>query len=160
MRTKGFANPSPFVWLRPGMDIQIHLRDGKRVDAEVDGHTIVTDQPVSNGGDGAAPDPFTLFLASIGTCAGFYVGSYCRARGISTDGIRLLQRVDKDDAGRITRIGIEVSFPADFPEAQRDGVLRAAASCKVKKMLAAPPSIEVVLSTLKNDHQLRIDPRL
>ncbi|MEO6954913.1 MAG: OsmC family protein [Polyangia bacterium] len=142
------------------MDIQIHLRDGKRVDAEVDGYTIVTDQPVSNGGDGAAPDPFTLFLASIGTCAGFYVGAYCRAREISTEGISLRQHVDKDDAGHITRIGVEVILPASFPEAQRDGVLRAAGSCKVKKTLAAPPPIEIALSTPGHDHQLRIDPRL
>lgn len=144
------------------MDIHIHLRDGKRVDAEVDGYTIVTDQPRSNGGEGAAPDPFTLFLASIGACAGFYVSAYCRARGIPTDGIALQQRVEKDAAGHVTRIGLQITLPADFPAAQRDGVVRAAGSCKVKKALAAPPPIEIALSPgpVEADHQLRIEPRL
>jgi ribosomal protein S12 methylthiotransferase accessory factor len=128
------------------MDIHIHLRDGKRVDAEVNGYTVVTDQPPSNGGQGLAPDPFTLFLASIGTCAGYYVGAYCHARGIPTEGIALHQHVDKDAAGGVKHIELTIALPADFPAAQRNGVLRAAAACKVKKILAAPPPIEVTLS--------------
>ncbi len=144
------------------MDIQIHLREGKRVDAEVDGYTIVTDQPRSNGGEGVAPDPFTLFLASIGTCAGFYVGAYCRARGIPTDGIDLRQHVEKDAGGRVTSIELRIAVPADFPAEQREGVLRAAASCKVKKTLAAPLAInlELVSANAEPDHQLPIEPRL
>ena len=128
------------------MDIEIFIRDGKRVDAKVDGYTIVTDQPASNGGEGAAPDPFTLFLASIGTCAGFYVGAYCRARGIATEGIGLRQRVEKDDTGHITRIALDVTLPADFPDAHREGVLRAAGSCKVKKTMAAAPPIDIAFA--------------
>jgi len=143
------------------MDINIRLRDGKRVDAEVDGFTIVTDQPVSNGGGGAAPDPFTLFLASIGTCAGFYVSAYCRARGIPTEGVSLRQRVDKDAAGRLDHIALELSLPQDFPAAHRDGLLRAASACKVKKVLAAPLSVELTLTpAVPPDHQLRMEPRL
>ena len=144
------------------MDIQIHLRDGTRVDAEVDGYTVVTDQPSADGGEGMAPDPFTLFLASIGTCAGFYVGAYCRARGIPTDGIDIHQHVEKDAGGKLTHIDIRITLPADFPAEQSEGVLRAAGSCKVKKTLAAPPPIEItwVSADVVQDHQLRIAPRL
>ena len=39
---------------------------GKRVDAEYGGFTIRTDQPPQGGGEGSAPPPFDLFLASIG----------------------------------------------------------------------------------------------
>lgn len=143
------------------MDIRIHLREGKRVDAEVDGYTVVTDQPSANGGEGMAPDPYTLFLVSIGTCAGFYVGAYCSARGIPTAGIDIHQHVEKDAGGRLTRIDLRITLPADFPAEQREGVLRAAGSCKVKKTLAAPPPIAITLaSDVDQDHQLRIAPRL
>ena len=53
---------------------------GKRVDAQYKGFTIQTDQSRHGGGDGAAPEPFDLFLASIATCAGVYVKGYCDAR--------------------------------------------------------------------------------
>jgi ribosomal protein S12 methylthiotransferase accessory factor len=129
------------------MDIDIHLRDGKRVDAEVGGYTIVTDQPRENGGGGQAPDPFTLFLASIGTCAGFYVSAYCRARNLPTDEITLRERVDKDDAGHVTHIALVITLPATMTAQQREGILRAASTCKVKKTLATPLTIDVQLAS-------------
>ena len=46
---------------------------GKRVDAEYDGFTIKTDQSPKGGGEGSAPQPFDLFLASIATCAGSWI---------------------------------------------------------------------------------------
>ena len=58
---------------------------GKKVNAEFNGFTIATDQAIYAGGEGAAPEPFSLFLASIGTCAGIFVLSFCQSRGIPTD---------------------------------------------------------------------------
>lgn len=116
---------------------------GKRVDASVDGFTLHTDLPVAAGGQGSAPDPFTLFLASLGACAGIFVVGFCQARGIPTESLRLRQTNEKDDAGRLVRVDIEVEVPPDFPPQYRDAVARAAAACKVKKTLAAPPEITV-----------------
>jgi hypothetical protein len=65
---------------------------GKRVDASFEGFTVETDQSEKNGGAGAAPEPFELFLASLATCAGIYVLSFCQNRNIPTDGVRLMQQ--------------------------------------------------------------------
>lgn len=126
------------------MELTITLPGGARVDAAVNGFTIRTDQPVSAGGTASAPEPFTLFLASIGTCAGIYVASFCRTRGIPTDGIRLVQHVVDDPATRRPReIRIDLHLPESFPAEYRDAVVRAAGACKVKKVLADPPEISV-----------------
>jgi putative redox protein len=53
------------------MKYEITLGCGKKVDARVRGFTIRTDQPVADGGEDAAPGPFELFLASIGTARVF-----------------------------------------------------------------------------------------
>ena len=50
---------------------------GLKVDAEYRGFTIKTDQPFHEGGEGRRPAPFDLFLASLATCAGFYVLAFC-----------------------------------------------------------------------------------
>ena len=76
------------------MDMQISFPGGKRVDANYKGFSIATDQPVKEGGDGSAPEPFSLFLASMGTCAGVYVLYFCEERRIDT------QEINPDDAGR------------------------------------------------------------
>jgi ribosomal protein S12 methylthiotransferase accessory factor len=130
------------------MDIQISFPGGKRVDAHAGAYTVHTDQPVALGGEGSAPAPFDLFLASLATCAGLYVLGFLQARGLSTDGVGLVQRVDYDDVTRLpSRITLELRLPASFPEKYRVAVARAAEGCKVKKTIAAQPPIEVVVQS-------------
>lgn len=120
------------------MSMQITFGEGDRVDAAWRGLTVATAQ------DGTHPSPFELFLASIGTCAGFYVSSFCRKRGIPTAGIRLDQRVVADPAtGMIDRVEIDVRLPEGFPEQYREAAIRAAGACAVKKHLERPPGVEV-----------------
>ena len=126
------------------MEIVATLPGGKRVDAQVGKFTVRTDQPRENGGDDTGPDPFTLFLTSLVTCAGFYVAAFCNTRQIPTDGIRLVQRTESDPkTKRLTRVTIAVELPPSFPDEYRDAAVRAAATCKVKKTLASPPDLEV-----------------
>ncbi len=63
------------------MKMQIHFPGGKRMNAIFKEVTLATDQPKSEGGDGSAPEPFDLFLASIGACAGVSVAYFCDSRG-------------------------------------------------------------------------------
>jgi len=109
-----------------------------RVDARFDGLTVSTDQ------DGSAPSPFSLFLASIGTCAGIYVSRFCRQRGIPTAGLRIRQHAIIDPAtGLVDRIDLEIELPPEFPQRYAEAVVRSAQHCTVKKHLEHPPVIEV-----------------
>jgi ribosomal protein S12 methylthiotransferase accessory factor len=126
-------------------DIEVSFPGGKRVDARVGKHVVTTDQPLEAGGNDTAVAPFELFLASLATCAGYYVLAFCDARGLPTDGIALRQRLEMDAATKLPkRVRIELQLPASFPEKYRKAVVRAAEGCKVKKLIAAAPSIEVV----------------
>jgi putative redox protein len=129
------------------MEITITLPGNKKVDAAFNGFTVHTDQPVVAGGDGAAPSPFDIFLASIGTCSGFYVASFCQQRGIATDTIRITQTMDYDNESHlIRRIMLTIHLHADFPVKYRDAVVHAANLCTVKRHLEAPPEISVNLA--------------
>lgn len=126
------------------MDIKVFFPGGKRVDAMVGTHVIRTDQPASAGGEDSAPAPFELFLASLGTCAGIYVLAFCQARGISTEGLELVQRHAVDpSSGQLDAVSIDIKLPPGFPERYRDAIVRAAEGCKVKKVIARAPMISV-----------------
>jgi putative redox protein len=126
------------------MEMIISLPGGKKVDAEYNGMVIKTDQGIRAGGEGSAPEPFTLFLASIGTCAGIYVKSFCDQRGIPTDNIRLVQKMGFNPETRmIDKIDVDIQLPADFPEKYRDAVVNVADLCAVKRHLQHPPKIQV-----------------
>jgi putative redox protein len=128
--------------------MEISFPGGVRVDAIHDGFQIRTDQPMAHGGGGTAPSPFDLFLASIGTCAGFYALRFCQQRNLDTEGLTLSVTPERDAAGkRVARIRIEIGLPAAFPEKYRESILRAVDQCAVKRHLEEPPQFDVVATT-------------
>jgi putative redox protein len=127
--------------------ITITFPGGKKVNAEVPGRTIATDQPVQAGGEDSAPAPFSLFLASIGTCAGIYVLGFCQSRGLPADGIRIVQRTHFDqETGALSRVDLDIEVPAAFPAKYHEALVRVADQCKVKKAIQARP--EFVVKTI------------
>ncbi|MCB9914644.1 MAG: OsmC family protein [Planctomycetes bacterium] len=130
-----------------GETLRVTFPGGKQVLAKVGEHGVLTDQPASSGGADLGPAPFDLFLASVGTCAGYFVLTFCQSRGLSTEGLAIEQRWERDPASRkVTSIVLEVRLPADFPDKYRTAVLRAADLCSVKRLLAEPPEVKTVLS--------------
>jgi ribosomal protein S12 methylthiotransferase accessory factor len=126
------------------MDMKISFPGGKKVDADYKGFTIKTDQPGHGGGDGSAPEPFSLFIASIGTCTGFYVLSFCQKRNILTDNIFIILKPEKNkDTHMIEKISITISVPEDFPENYKKAIVKTASLCSVKKHLDNPPEIDI-----------------
>lgn len=126
------------------MDMKITFPGNRKVAAEFDGRVLLTDQPVEAGGDGSAPAPFDLFLASLGTCAGIFVLSFCKKRDIPTEGLEIVQRAEWDEAAhRVSKVTLRITLPEGFPEKYRDSVISTANLCTVKKHLAAPPAFEI-----------------
>ena len=120
------------------MQMHIEFPGGNRVDARVGDLVISTDQ------DGSAPPPFTLFLASIATCAGFYILNFCTHRGLSTDGIRIVQRTRTNhETHMVEVVEIDIEVPPEFPQKYHQALIRAADQCAVKRHLADPPEFAV-----------------
>lgn len=116
--------------------MEIYFKGKKQVFADVKGFTIKTDQSTLGGGDGEFPEPFTMFLASLGTCAGIYVKGFCDQRGIPTDQIRLTQEQHYDSVKKmIGRVDINIHVPSDFPEKYEAAVINTASLCAVKRHL-------------------------
>ncbi|OFY65158.1 MAG: hypothetical protein A2V64_11040 [Bacteroidetes bacterium RBG_13_43_22] len=129
--------------------MEITFDGGKVVTAHTQGHIIKTDQPLDNGGGNTAPAPYDLFLASIGTCAGIYVKSFCDNRNISTEGIKIIQSYEwNKETGLPVRIKLDIKLPADFPEKYKASLIHVAELCKVKKTMVNPPVFEIVTTTV------------
>lgn len=126
------------------MEMMIDFPGGARVDAHFGPYTVMTDQPPAGGGKGEAPSPFSLFLASMGTCAGIYVLGFCQQRNLPTEGIRILQRVHRSMyTGMVEKVDFEIQVPPSFPERYHAALIRSAQLCAVKKHLETPPAFEI-----------------
>jgi putative redox protein len=122
--------------------IEVRFPGGTKVEAIFDGYCVVTDQPALSGGEGTAPSPFDLFLASIASCAGFYALRFCQERNLDTDGLKVSMETERDAAQKkIAKLKIAIDLPERFPERYRDAILRSVGQCPVKRHLEEPPAI-------------------
>jgi putative redox protein len=110
--------------------------------------TVRTDQPPTGGGQGSAPSPFEVFLASIGTCAGIYVLGFCNKRNLPTDGIKILERINSNPTtGMVDSIDLEIRVPESFPEKYYPALVRSAEQCK--QHFEKPPVFNVFTKVSK-----------
>ena len=124
--------------------IKVTFPGGVRADAAFKGFTFRTDQPAYAGGTASAPSPFDLFLASLATCAGYFVVSFCEERKIPTGGLEVTMRTERDPKTRmIVKVAIEVGLPPGFPEKYKAAVVKAADQCTVKRHILSPPAFEI-----------------
>jgi ribosomal protein S12 methylthiotransferase accessory factor len=127
------------------MDMDIRFPGGLTVEAAFKGFTVTTDQPLESGGMDTAPSPFDLFLASLGTCAGFYALRFCQQRNLDPDGLGVRLHTTTDPVThRVTDLRLEIQVPEHFPAKYRDALIRAVDQCAVKRHIVEPPRFEVV----------------
>ena len=127
------------------MAMEISFPGGKKVDAHFKGFTIKSDQSEKDGGHGSAPTPPHLFLASLGTCAGYYAMEFCEKRKIDTEKLKLkLELETNKKTHMIEKIRLKLTLPSDFPEHYKPAIIKAVDLCYVKKHLHEPPEFETI----------------
>ena len=126
------------------MSMKINFPGGVKVAAELDGFEVLSDQPERNGGDSSAPSPYDLFLASLGTCAGFFALRFCQQRELSTEGLGLTLDLERNtETKRLDKIIMDIQLPDGFPDKYKKAIIRATEECAVKKVILDPPEFEV-----------------
>ena len=125
-------------------DMEITFPGGKKVNALLHGFEIATDQPAAGGGEGSAPTPFDLFLASLGTCAGIFALGFIQSRGLNAEGLGISVDLERDEATHLLKKAVmRIKLPKDFPPKYKAAVIKAAEQCLVKRTMDTPPGFEI-----------------
>jgi len=131
--------------------MKIDFPGGKKVYSTYKGFTIQTDQAKEEGGDGSAPEPYDVFLSSIGTCAGVYVLYFCQERNIDPSGIRMRLQFDRNEDKNLTEaIRIHIDLPPSFPPKYERAVIKTAGLCTVKRNILNPPEFKISAEIREN----------
>jgi uncharacterized OsmC-like protein len=117
---------------------------GMRFCAEVRGHRIVVDQPVTVGGTDSAPSPIELLTSSLGCCVAFYVQQFCHSRALPYLGMSV-EVTPQTTAGRIDRFMVRVNLPEALPPRETELLQRVARSCPAHATLSHGADITVAI---------------
>jgi putative redox protein len=109
-------------------------------EAEIRGHSLVTDVPVSEGGADTAPTPVEYLLTAIGGCVAVTLRMYAARRNWDVGEIIVNVFQHKDDNGAY--LTEEISFEKEITEDQRKRLLVFAGKCPVAKMVKGETRIE------------------
>jgi putative redox protein len=116
---------------------------------KVRSHSIISDQPVEQGGFDEGVTPPELLLASLGSCAGYYAAQYLRKHKLALEGTRVRVTCDKaKEPVRMDNFDIEVGVPVELSAEHRKGLCEAVEHCLVKNTLLHPPKISLHIESL------------
>jgi putative redox protein len=112
-------------------------------EVEVDGHTIVVDEPTEAGGTDVGPSPTRLLAASLASCTAITLGMYADRKEWDIAGLEVT--VDYEGAparGEPTRFVVHLLFPTGLSEEQTERLEVISGKCPVHRILVGSVEIE------------------
>jgi uncharacterized OsmC-like protein len=127
------------------MELRVVYSGGKRFEAIARDHRVISDQPLDDDGTDRGMTPPELFLASLGTCVGYYAAEYLNARNLPADQLEVKVSASKGGKPvRIASIDVTVIAPGvDTDDRHREGLRRAVGHCLIHNTLVALPHLEI-----------------
>lgn len=112
-----------------------------------DNQSLITDEPVEAGGEGAGPDPYSLLLAALGSCISMTVTLYARRKQWPLEGVAVRLRQNRihaqdcevcdDKEGFVHRIERTVTLAGSLTPEQHARLQEIAHKCPIHKTLSS-----------------------
>jgi len=128
------------------MKMKVEFRGGSRFNIISRRHTFITDQPVEDGGQDAGMSPVELFVGSIASCVGYFVGRYCARHKIPCERFTVdAEWSYAEQPHRVGSVSMRINLPAQLTAEQRERLLKVAHGCTVHQSIAVPASVSIDL---------------
>ena len=128
------------------MNLKVEFRGGARFDITSREHTLVTDQPVVDGGQDAGMSPVELFVGSLASCVAYFVGRYCARHKIACEGFTVdAEWSYAEQPHRVGSVSMRINLPAALTDEQRERLLKVAHGCTVHQSITVAPAVTIEL---------------
>lgn len=129
------------------MKLTVAYHGGTRYDLTSGKHRVVTDQPVEDGGHDAGMSPVELFVGSVASCVGYFVGQFCARHDIPRDGLTVdAEWAMAEGPHRVGAITLAIHLPHRITPEQKERLLKVAQGCTVHQSIAVKPNLSIKLN--------------
>ena len=132
----------------PARLLTVRYVNGESYAVTVRGHSLIVDQPETDGGHDAAATPTELLVASFASCVAFYAGRYLLRHGLDRTGLTVSAEfaMASSRPARVGDVRLRISVPAGIPAQRSDALLAVASHCTVHNTLRRLPSVNIELA--------------
>jgi putative redox protein len=122
--------------------VSARRREGFTHDVEVDGHTIVVDEPQDTGGAGLGPRPTRLVGAALAACTAITVEMYAKRKEWELGAVEVDVDIDYDGpVPSVFTLTLKVECDLDDERLERLRVI--AGKCPVHRALASETEVAI-----------------
>lgn len=126
--------------------INAHIgRDHYRMEIRTDTHTLIADEPASNGGKDLGFTPHQLLAAALGGCTNATVRMYADRKEWPLEAIDTHVLIEHGENFDTTRIHRSVRFTGELSQEQRQRLLTIAEKCPIHRTLSGDVRIQTEL---------------
>lgn len=119
-------------------------------------HTLVADEPISDGGDDTGPTPYDFLKMALGACKSMTISMYAERKNLPLEGVEVYIKHDKIDAvdctdcetkeGKLDQFSCEIVIKGDaLTDDNRKRLIEIADKCPVHKTLSS----EIIIKTIE-----------
>ena len=128
--------------------VRVRLDEGYKATIQVRDHTLIADEPVSDGGTNAGPTSKEYLLAALGACAAITIKMYASRKGWALEGVEIDLSTERHKATNFPAYTGEGEFVHEFrqrialkgalTDEQKERLLEIAGKCPVHRALTEP----------------------
>ena len=118
-------------------------REGYTHDVEVDGHTVVSDEPEAAGGADLGPSPTRLLAASLASCTAITMEMYANRKGWDLGPLEVVVDMESGEASLPKSFLVTLKLPEMLSEEQRQRLQVIAGKCPVHRTLGGNPEVAI-----------------
>ncbi len=129
------------------MSVVVRYLGGTRFEVKSRNHSIIVDQPESEGGTDEGMTPVELLGASLSSCMAYYASQFLGRRIKDLEDLEVRCSLQySEDPHRVGSIDLTVYPPRSLTPQEKMGLLRSIEQCTVENTLKRTPEIRITIN--------------
>ena len=117
--------------------------EGYRHEIEIEGHTVVSDEPESQGGADQGPSPTRLLAAALASCTATTMEMYADRKGWDLGALEVVVDMEYGQPSVPKSFLVTLKLPRELSEEQQQRLQTIAGRCPVHRVLSRDTEVTV-----------------